>query len=49
MLATANAQQVNDSNTPLHLMKPEYKVGYGIPAESEVKQTMDRVLRYIDS
>ena len=49
MFAMVNAQQVNDSNTPLHLMKPEYKVGYGIPTVSEVKQTMDRVLRYIDS
>ena len=49
MMTAVIAQQVNDSNTPLHLMKPEYKVGYGIPTVSEVKQTMDRVLRYIDS
>jgi len=41
--------QVNDNNTPLHLMKPAYRVGYGIPKEAEVKQVMDRVLRYIDS
>ena len=40
---------VNDNNTPLHLMKPAYRVGYGIPSTQEVKQTMDRVLRYIDS
>ena len=33
MLATgtqAMAQQVNDSNTPLHLMRPAYKIGYGV-------------------
>ena len=49
-VATAMAQQpVNDSNTPLHLMKPAYRVGYGIPTIEEVKQTTDRVLRYIDS
>ena len=50
LATTAWAQtSVNDNNTPLHLMKPHYSVGYGIPAESEVKQVMDRVLRYIDS
>ena len=49
-LATASAQQViNDNNTPLHLMKPAYKIGYGIPTTEHVKQTMDRVLRYIDA
>ena len=48
--ATASAQQViNDNNTPLHLMKPAYKIGYGIPTTEHVKQTMDRVLRYIDA
>ena len=40
---------VNDNNTPLHLMRPAYQVGYGIPEEGEVKQVMDCVLRYIDS
>ena len=50
MAATSVAQTtVNDNNTPLHLMKPEYRVGYGIPTTDEVKQTIDRVLRYIDS
>lgn len=45
--ATADAQQVNDNNTPLHLMKPDYKLGYGIPKTEQVKQVMDRVLNYI--
>ncbi len=48
LVSTTNAQQVNDNNTPLHLMKPDYKTGYGIPKTKEVKQTMDCVLRYID-
>ena len=39
---------VNDNNTPLHLMKPAYRLGYGIPHVNEVKQVMDRVLNYID-
>ena len=44
-----HAQQVNDNNTPLHLMKPEYKTNYGIPTEQDVKLTMDRVLNYIEA
>ena len=41
--------QVNDNNTPLHLMKPAYRVGYGVSTPEQVKQTMDGVLRYIDA
>ena len=44
-----HAQQVNDNNTPLHLMKPEYKTSYGIPTEQDVKLTMDRLLHYIEA
>ena len=47
--ATSSAQQVNDNNTPLHLMKPAYQVGYGVPTTEGVKKTMDRVLHYIDA
>ena len=47
--AGINAQQINDSNTPLHFMKPAYRVGYGVSTAESVKLTMDRVLRYIDS
>ena len=46
---TLSAQQINDNNTPLHLMKPAYGVGYGVSKPEEVKQVMDRVLKYIDS
>ena len=41
-------QPVNDNNTPLHLMRPGYRIAYGIPKVEEVKQTIDRVLAYID-
>ena len=47
LATTASAQQVNDNNTPLHLMQPAYRHGYGIPKTEEVKQTMDRILQYI--
>jgi len=43
-----SAQQVNDNNTPLHLMKPSYSVAYGVSKPAEVKAVMDRVLAYID-
>ena len=46
---SASAQQVNDNNTPLHLMKPEYKTGYGIPTVDKVKMSMDRILKYVDA
>ena len=46
---TTSAQQVNDNNTPLHLMRPQYQVGYGVPTVERVKQTIDRVLHYIDA
>lgn len=45
----AAAQQVNDANTPLHLMVPQYRVNYGVSQAADVKQVMDRVLRYLES
>lgn len=48
VLAQNPMTEVNDVNTPLHLMKPAYTYGYGIPQESEVRCTMDRVLSYLD-
>ena len=47
----ANAQKknvMNDSNTPLHLLQPEYKVPYGELSIKEVKADMDRVLHYLE-
>ncbi len=45
--AQENGQPVNDSNTPLHLLKPAYRVGYGVVSADDIKQDMDRVLRYL--
>lgn len=50
-LATAlcvHAQQVNDSNTPLHLMQPQYQTPYGISTIASVKLKMDQVLHYLE-
>lgn len=41
-------QVINDSNTPLHLLQPAYKVPYGTLTVSEVKEDMDRVLHYLE-
>lgn len=42
-------KQMNDSNTPLHLMKPQYKTPYGTPSEDMIKSSIDRVMLYINN
>lgn len=42
------AEKINDSNTPLHLMKPEYKTPYGVAKPEEVKAVIDRVLVFLE-
>lgn len=49
MFDSRTDETINDSNTPLHLMKPAYRVGYGVSSVDDVKQTIDRVLKYIDA
>ncbi len=39
---------VNDTNTPLHLLKPNYRVPYGMLSIEDIKTDMDRVLHYLD-
>lgn len=50
---SAHAQKkkelINDSNTPLHLLQPAYKVPYKAITPAEVKTDMDRVLRYLET
>ena len=38
----AMAQQ-NDSNTPLHLLKPAYQYGYGMLKSERIKADLDRI------
>lgn len=40
---------VNDSNTPLHLLKPVYEVPYGVPTASDIKSSVDKVKVFIES
>ena len=41
--------KVNDSNTPLHLMQPEYKTPYGVVDSASVKASIDRVLAFLEN
>ena len=38
----------NDSNTPLHLLQPDYKIPYGVPARDAVKADIERILAFVD-
>ena len=42
-------EEINDSTTPLHLLKPDYKVPYGELNADSVKAALDRIFAYIDS
>ncbi len=47
---TASAQNVpNDATTPLHLLKPDYTIPYGIPKTADVTTILNRVHNYLDS
>ncbi|MEI7502883.1 MAG: hypothetical protein WCJ61_06330 [Paludibacter sp.] len=45
----APKEKMNDFNTPLHLMKPEYKTPYGVSKPEEVKAVIDRVLTFLEN
>jgi rhamnogalacturonyl hydrolase YesR len=47
--AQKKKEAVNDSNTPLHLLQPDYNVPYGTMTVEEVKADMDRILRYLEN
>jgi len=40
--------KINDSNTPLHLMQPEYSTPYGVVDSVAVKASIDRVLAFLE-
>ncbi len=46
--AQKKKEVANDSNTPLHLLQPDYKVPYGALTVDEVKADLDRVLNYLE-
>ncbi|MDP3180597.1 MAG: glycoside hydrolase family 88 protein, partial [Bacteroidota bacterium] len=45
---TIQAQKVNDSTSPLHLMKRDYDTPYGKPEVKSIAEVLDRVYNYLD-
>jgi rhamnogalacturonyl hydrolase YesR len=43
------AQKQTDTNTPLHLLKPDYKTPYGKPEVKDVVAVLDRVYNYLNA
>jgi rhamnogalacturonyl hydrolase YesR len=43
-----NETKANDSNTPLHLLQPDYPVPYGKPSEEQIKATINRIYTYLN-
>jgi len=43
------AQKVNDSTSPLHLMKPAYDTPYGKPEVKGITEVLDRIYTYLDN
>lgn len=41
-------EQVTDSNTPLHLLRPDYPIPYGKTHEKEIQGVLDKVFLYLD-
>ncbi len=50
-IQTSSAQvapKLNDTNTPLHELKPDYPVPYGPPSAASIKTLLDRLYNYLD-
>lgn len=45
--AQKKKEVINDSNTPLHLLQPDYKNPYGVVDKNNVKKDLDRILNYL--
>lgn len=41
-------ETINDVNTPLHLLQPDYKVPYGMVTIDGIKKDLDRVLHFLE-
>jgi rhamnogalacturonyl hydrolase YesR len=48
VLAQTNAAPQNDVNTPLHLLKPDYPIPYGVTKSEEVAEVLNRVHSYLN-
>lgn len=46
--AQKNITTASDASAPLHALKPDYPIPYGIPAVSDIQKTIDRVFEYLE-
>lgn len=46
---TSDKTVINDVNTPLHLLQPDYNVPYGVPTKEAVKEDLDRILNFVST
>lgn len=46
--AQRNVTNANDSNTPLHLLQPDYPVPYGIPKIENIKASLEKIHGYLN-
>jgi unsaturated rhamnogalacturonyl hydrolase len=47
--AQRNETKANDSNTPLHLLKPDYPTPYGKPDAAAIVQILNKIHGYLDT
>jgi unsaturated rhamnogalacturonyl hydrolase len=48
LLPYLHAQKINDSNTPLYLMKPDYPIPYGPVKSEEISDILRRIRQYLE-
>lgn len=44
-----NSNKINDTNTPLYLLPPDYPTPYGPPKAEDIKAILDRIYSYLES
>jgi unsaturated rhamnogalacturonyl hydrolase len=49
LLAQRNETKANDSNTPLHLLQPDYPTPYGKPSVESVTAVLSRIHGFLDT
>ena len=49
LMAQDVAPGMTDSNTPLHLIQPDYPVPYRIPQTGEIENSLSRIYEYLEA
>lgn len=48
-MTSNNLKKNTDSNTPLHLMQPDYPIPYRIPQPRQIKEVLGRIHEYLET